>query len=277
MKNIVRNTLVLAQGVLPYLQQVLSPFLTEHPYWELTFCYAVGLYGIYMALKQDEVNEVIKFIQDHPEEFRKEIVQSKEFQKGFLVFFEQYLKQRLEQKKKILKKILLGFTITKEKEKYELERLNECLGRISLESLEFLIFIKKDILPKIDNQIQKELKKDHYQKSDRSLEWWFSQMITTKSVWEVIEKLIYENYNPNSEKVKTMYGISKNEGWIPDLQHKAETREKEKRSVVNEAMTELTTLGILKTKPANITWGGGGGSDYIFTMFGIVFIRLINN
>ena len=277
MKNIIKKTLILAQGLLPYFQQKLSPFLTQHPYWELTFCYAIGLYGIYMALKQDEVNEVVKFIEDHPTEFKKEIVKRKEFQKGFLVFFEQYLKQRLEQKKKILKKILLGFSVTKEKDEYELERLNECLERISLESLTFLIFVKKDVLPKLEAQIQEELKKDQYQKSDRSLEWWFNQMIVTKSVWEVIEKLIYDDYNPDSERVKTMYGISKKEGWISDLRHRAETREREKRGVVNEAMTELVTLGILKTKPANITWGGGGSSDYIFTMFGITFIRLINN
>lgn len=155
-----------------------------------------------MACNQVEVNEIVEFISDHPQEFRKEIVESKEFKKGFLVFTEQYLKQRLENKKKILKKILLGYATNIDKSKYELERLNETLVRVSVESLEFLIFFKTTIYPEIENGINEELKQDSYQKSDRSLEWWYDYMIETKPIWEPIDKWIYDNYNQNSHKVK---------------------------------------------------------------------------
>lgn len=274
-KSIIKDALIVVQGILPYYQQVLSPFLSQHPYWELVFYCAIGLYGIYMALKQDEVNEVIEFINEHPQEFREEIVQSEEFQKGFLIFFEKYLKQRLGKKKRILKAILLGFSVSLDKDKYELERLNECLERISLNSLEYLIYLKFEVLPKIESDIDKEIIKDQYQRSDRSIEWWSNQLLTSKSIWEVLERMIYEDYNPNSEKVRTMYKIPKTEGWIPDLQHRAETREKHRRSEINEAMTELVTLGIVKTRPTAITWGGGGSTDYILTLFGINFLKLL--
>ncbi|MDD5147346.1 MAG: hypothetical protein PHV63_02250 [Candidatus Daviesbacteria bacterium] len=134
-------------------------------------------------MKQEKVNEVSEFIQEHPEEFRKEIIQSKEFQEGFLIFFEEYLKSRTKAKKDILKKILLGFVAAEDKEHYELERLNDCLARITIPSLEFLVFFKKEIQPELEKEIQERLNKDQYKTSDRSKEWWHDQLLIQKSAW----------------------------------------------------------------------------------------------
>ncbi len=248
--------------------------MTVHPEWELAFYSAIGLYGVYMAYNQEEVNEIIKFITEHPEEFRKEIVESKEFKKGFLFFTEQYLKQRLEQKKKILKKIFLSFTQSSEKSKFELERLDDTMLHISIESLEFLVFFKTMIYPNIENQINVELKRESYHKSDRSIEWWYDFMMETKPIWEPIDKWIYDNFNQNSHKVKTQYNML-NSGWPSDILHRVENLERAKRSEITEVISELVSLGILRIRVTGGVVGSGAGSDYNFTIFGRKFLKYI--
>ena len=142
-KDIVKSASIPIQAYLPYLSAVLDPFLQKNPIWQGVFYSVIGFFGIFMTYNQEELNEITKFIKDHPEEFREEIVQSKEFRKGFLLFTEQYLKQRIEEKKKILKRIILGYTLAGNKTDYELERLNDCLVRMTVPTLKFLIFMKK--------------------------------------------------------------------------------------------------------------------------------------
>src|SRR3989344_5498034 len=156
------------QGNIPYFTAVITPFLLLHPYWELCFYSAIGLYGVYMALNQERVAEVTTFIQGHPHEFRTEIVQSEEFRGGFLIFMDQYLKQRLEKKRKIQRDIFLGFTKYPNKEEFELERLNGALADISLDALELLATIKGEIIPGMEREIELELRKVN-PNSDRSI------------------------------------------------------------------------------------------------------------
>ena len=187
-EDIVKSANIPIQGCLPYLLSALDPFLQQNPIWQAAFYSAIGLYGIYMAYNQEEVNEIIKFIKEHPEEFREEIVQSKEFRKGFLLFTEQYLKQRVDEKKTILKRILLDYAIYDNKTDYELERLNDCLLRITIPTLKNLIFIKKDIIPVLEDEINKELNQKLYQESDLSTEWWFNDLLTKK----ILSKNVFE-------------------------------------------------------------------------------------
>src|SRR3989339_384601 len=128
-------------GMMPFIQKVVDPFLLTNPYWGLAIYAVIGLYGVYLALKQDELNELIVFIQKHPEEFREEIVKSEEFRKGFIQFFDTYVKERLKNKRKISRSILLDFAISEHKESYELERLQDTLLRISPEAIGVLVFI----------------------------------------------------------------------------------------------------------------------------------------
>ncbi len=264
------------QNYIPYLTAVLTPFLSVNPGWEAIFYSAIGLYGIYMACNQEEVNEIVEFIKSNPEKFNETIVNSKEFKKAFLLFMEQYMKERLEKKKGILKNIILGYCVIENKNKYDLERLNDSLVRITLPSLDFLLFLKTQIIPQLKSKINKELEQDYYQKSDRSIEWWEMQLMTTKSIWELIDKWLNDEFSPNTIKVKQEYGIKNNEGWISDLQHRAETREKEKRSNIYDCISELVSLGVFDIKVAGGTFGGGAAKDYSLTTFGVRFINIID-
>ena len=168
----------------------------------MVFYAATGLFGLYMAYNQEEINEVVEFIKEHPREFREDIVQSKEFEKGFLLFFEQYLKQRVEEKKRILKNIILGYALSDNKKDYELERLNDCLMGMTVPTLRFLVFMKKQILPGVEKEIEKELAQDTYQKSDLSVEWWFNDLLTKKSIWTPIDTWLHDTYSPSTNWVK---------------------------------------------------------------------------
>lgn len=276
MKDVTESAGIAVQSYLPYLSAVLDPFLQKYPIWQAVFYSAIGLFGVYMAYNQEEVKEITGFIEENPEKFPKELVESKEFQKAFLLFIEEYLKQRIEEKKKILKNILLGFAFSENKTDYELERLNDCLVRMTIPTLKFLIFMKKEIIPVLEAKINKELNQSQYQESDLSVEWWFNDMMTKKSVWEPIEKWLHDIYSPSTEKVKDEYGIKKSEEWTHDLRSRAQNRERNKNNEISESIFELVTLGILRTKTAGATWDGGGGTDYAITTFGLKFLKQID-
>lgn len=261
------------QGLAVYLPALFT-FLSVNPAWVLAFTGAASLYAVYMAYNQDDINHLIKFINEHPEEFSKKIIQTKEFEKGFVIFIEKYLKERIETKKEILKKILLGYAHSENKPKYELERLNDSVSRISLPTLEFLEFFLREIMPKINEKVLEEATRMVATHPDRSLEWWVELLITQKTILvDFINKWTHDNYSPSIEKVKKEYGISNNEGWIPHLEHRAQTRERSVQAEHNAAMTELVTLGIFDIK-IEASYNASS-KEYSITRFGLKFLKYI--
>ncbi|OGC91824.1 hypothetical protein A2876_04660 [Candidatus Amesbacteria bacterium RIFCSPHIGHO2_01_FULL_48_32b] len=259
----------------PQAMFVVDPFLRQNPFWELCFFSVLSLYGIYMELRPNETKEVVEFIKNHPNDFRREIVESEEFKKGFLLFADQYLKQRLETKKHVLREIFLGFTKDDDKQKFELERLNDCLMRITVQSLEYLLFLKGVVMPQIEKEIDEELKKDQYQKSDRSLEWWKDIKLVSLSVWLPVDKYFHENYYSDSPKVREKFGMNKIDGWPSDLLHRAQNLETETRNNAKECINELVSLGMLKIKVTGGPIGTGAASDYTMTRFGYKFLTYL--
>lgn len=262
-------------GLATYLPGLLS-FVQANPYWILAFTGAASLYAAYMVVHQEEIDEILVYIKEHPDKFHAEIVNSKEFEKAFILFLDNFFKQRTKQKKSVAKKVFLGYVSNDKKENYEIERLNDCLLRITPKTLEFLAFLKQTIIPLIDEETITEVNQK-YQKSDMSAEWWRDQLTTQKSIWLPLDKWIHNTYSPSMQEVKEEYGIKNNEGWIPDLQHRAENRERNKRSEISESVSELVTLGIFDLRIGGSTWGGGGGKDYAFTHFGLKFIKYLEN
>jgi hypothetical protein len=255
-------------GMMPFIQRVLDPFLTTNPYWGLTIYAVIGLYGVYLALKQDELNELLVFIQKHPKEFREEIVKSEEFRKGFIQFFDTYVKERLERKRKISREILLDFAISEDKESFELERLQDTLLKISPEALGLLAFIKLEILPRLEEKVNSEMLVMKYLPEDK--ERLLDTIRSRQSVSEEIMKWIYEEYNINSPKVKKQYNIGSehNENLsvrLAGIEHKI-TKAK------TECWTELLGLGVFRMAVTGGIIGSGSGSCYHLTDFGLKFI-----
>lgn len=190
-KNVVTNTKdtvnLVMPGMLSYIQYSIDPFLALHPYWGLAVYAVIGLYGVYLTLTQEALNEVIVFIKDHPKEFRQEIVESEEFRLGFIRFFDSYIKERLKNKRRILRAILLGFVLSEDKEKFDLERLEDALVRISPNGLEHLIFIKNKILPILHAKVAKNISHseailpEDYEKVEDF--YWAIQSVSDEVIW----------------------------------------------------------------------------------------------
>ncbi|HWQ59758.1 MAG TPA: hypothetical protein VN420_01265 [Candidatus Fimivivens sp.] len=253
-------------------EAILGPLLIQYPYWELAFHQAIGLYGYYMALKQERVNEYVEFIRDHPDAFRKQIVESEEFRDGFVIAFEDYLKLRSEEKRRLAKRVFLGFTVSENKEGFELERLDDVLSKISLPAISFLSFIKQEIFPLKESMIRTEMKGQNLADSDE--EWWFALNWKRRAVSSVIERWVYDCFNPNSDRVKKEYGVA--DEWDKDLIAKVFEKEQKKRDEFHVLTEELIQLGIFEIRIHDSgSLGSGAGLEYEFSSLGREFIEYL--
>ena len=82
-----------------------------------------SLYGAGMELRQKRALEWVEMARDNPSVFAEEILRNEQFQDGFVFAFERYIRERSEEKRKIMEKAFLGFAENKDKEKFELEKI----------------------------------------------------------------------------------------------------------------------------------------------------------
>lgn len=101
-----------------------------------------ALYGAGMELRRERVLEWVEFVRDNPSVFGLSVLSDIAFQDGFVFLFEQYLVERSERKRKILKNILLGFAKSVNFEEFQLEQFSNMAKSITVEDLEILsIFV----------------------------------------------------------------------------------------------------------------------------------------
>jgi len=138
-------------------------FLSWVPEIQLSLMLAYWFFGVSMQYKQNDVNNFVKILEDNPEIFTKEIMQTEEFKDWFVIILESYIKERNKSKKEIIKNIFLWFTklTEKEKEEFELEKMLDILNKISEKEINLLDEIYKW---KIDENIKKTVT-DNYQES----------------------------------------------------------------------------------------------------------------
>jgi len=279
------------QTYLPILPTSISPFLTNYPYWQLLITSVVGLYGIYMAVNQDVVNEMVQFIIDNPESFTKEIVETEEFRKAFIVYADSYFKERVNEKRYMLRNILLGYVTSEDKKKYNIERLNDILRRITIETLEFLLKFKLEFLPELENKAKIELTNKVFQKRSIGFESLYSsdekskssdnhyletQLLPKLSSWKPISNWINREYSKSSNKVKLKYGIMPDEDWTSEKESLALIEKNEYEWFVHERVNELVSLGIFRIRiESSGSFGGTSGLDYSLTNFGVQFLKYI--
>lgn len=249
--NLLKPVLIGIQNYFPFLISVVDPFLQNNLYWQTVFYSAIGLYGIYMVYNIDEVREVIQFINDNPKIFSEKIVKTKAFEKGFLLYLENYFKQRIKRKKIILNKILLGYASEEGKVAFELERLNDAAVRISLSALACLDFLEKEIIP-------------IYASNRKNLRiFGFGQ---------TIEQWLYDKYRPESPSFKKIHpeiSVISDE----QTEHYAQLENTERIKIMTP-LSELVSLDIVQMQVVGGAYlGGGAGADYKFTDFGIKFME----
>jgi len=117
-----------------------QPELTPH--WILV----KGFYGALFDIREERINELVKFFQKNKKVFIKEIVETEEFKEIFVITFENYLKQRNEKKRKIIQNIFLGFSkiINEGHNPFEIERMYDLLNKMSIIDIKTLKEIEKE-------------------------------------------------------------------------------------------------------------------------------------
>ncbi|MDP2683735.1 MAG: hypothetical protein Q8P20_01635 [bacterium] len=98
-------------------------------------------------VREKKAEEFILFLQNNTEiiDFNNE-----QFVDGLGLTFEQYLRQRDEQKRKIIQQIFLGFSNSKYMRNFELERMYDVLNKISFSHVHLLEKLKKNKFIRID-------------------------------------------------------------------------------------------------------------------------------
>ena len=105
--------------------------------WDL--CKA--LLGAGLKLRQKRALEWVEMVRDNPEVFTGKLLENEEFQDGFVYTLEKYLIERSEEKRKIFRNIFLGFSCSKNKERFDLEKYSFLLSQLSIEDVETLKYV----------------------------------------------------------------------------------------------------------------------------------------
>jgi len=238
--------------------------------WKLSKAY----FGRGMRLREQRALEWVEFVRGNLGKFSQEMFEMEEFQDCFVLLLEAYMKERAEKKRKIHQQLLLGLVGKNKKdlERFELEKMIWITNQISFDALNVLDFVKNNLIEKIEEDVEKQLTvfKDREGVEGIRLEEITRDRII---VSDYISKWIHENYNTNSDKVKTKYDYTNTPGKA--LWHKIAYEEHLKERELKGPLPELSNLGILIKKNGTPTWGGSVGSGYSLSEFGYDYIAYL--
>lgn len=114
-----------------FLLPTINTFVTQYPEFIPHWLLVQGFFGSLFDLQQERINIFIEYIKKNKETFTKEVVENLDFKDGFVITFQEYIKQRNENKRKIMQEIFLGFTKFKNKPNFQLERMYDILNKLS--------------------------------------------------------------------------------------------------------------------------------------------------
>jgi len=221
--------------------------------------------GAVIAYHQEELNDFTKHLMDHQEELGIDF-DSEEFKKGFLIQLETYFKLRIEDKKLVAKEIFSSFCGSPNKPNFPLERYNDTLTKISVEGLQYLVFVQKEIYPLRDVAIERKYESGNYPPPPigKPKEWWIEQLKKTDPISNYISQWTRDVYPATVDVTHVEAAIE-------------EYRQEEvqqKSNDLSDLFLEMEQLGIMRTYNLDAMIGGGG-SGYVFTPYGLNFINFI--
>ena len=251
----------LAPPLMVAAQQALATFGVHIGPWSIALASAYGLYGFYLLYKQEELNGLLRWIRDRPDDFAEHVVDQKAFKDGFLVVLEHYLKVRSEEKRDLIRSIFLDFAREEDKESYDLERLSRTVESLSSDGLQYLRFLSKEIVPDWDRHIADKMKR---------FDWQRELTEQGEPLSKFINAWIDKHYDPNSELVKRKWNYIDGSDENNELLEKIYAEKAVWSNGYNEAMAEFVSLGIFRsiTESGGGVGGGSARTHYTFTKFG---------
>jgi hypothetical protein len=248
-----------------------TPFIA--PAWALS----KALFGNAMQLREQRVFEFVESIIDDPKAFNEGLTGSEEFQDGFVVALEDYIKIRNHLKRRVAQKVFREFAVSDNKVDFQLERYNDTLRKISPESISLLGFIKKVIIPYREKYIREKMKGENLG-TEKPYEWWLELKLSREPLSSSLSLWITEQYSPNGSNMKELYGEGDTKQVPQPKLSELFDLEKEQRRKYGAPIGELEYLGLV-SKGISGTGGWGSVTSMTWTLSGFAyeFMKFIEN
>jgi hypothetical protein len=203
------KTAIIKNIVIPFVDEVLGYAPTPPSVKGAWFACKVS-YGLFTDLYPDEGKEFLIQVRKNALEIGDILISSKDFQQSLALTFETLLRTRESRKRDLIKAVYLnGYIPAEDRYKIALERFYRVGQEISLEALEYLKFIDETIIPLKEKWAREEVAKMSKEKRENDDEWWFKLNLQRKPDTEIIVQWIYEEFNPNSQRLKKDFPILK--------------------------------------------------------------------
>lgn len=103
-----------------------------HPLLGVAVGMAVALFGPAIERRQGRAKELIQYVHDNISEFTPAILSDEAFQDGFVLLMEKYIRERNDDKRVILQKVLRGYIQAPNLLDYPLEEMADLVSRIRM-------------------------------------------------------------------------------------------------------------------------------------------------
>lgn len=97
-----------------------------------------ALYGAGLKLREQRALEWVEMVRDNPSAFTETIMQDAKFQDGFVYALERYIREKNDNKRKVMRSVFLGFALFPNQDTFELERMYHVLSILSMEDMAVL-------------------------------------------------------------------------------------------------------------------------------------------
>lgn len=238
---------------------------------------AKALYGNALELRQQKALEFVESIINNPSIFTKQLLESAEFQDGFVVALEDYIKLRLVLKRGIARKIFISFAKSEDKEHFALERLNSTLRTVTAEGIEFLRFIETTLVPIQESETQKSMERIDKASAGYGNERLYELAVRHHPLSAIFDRWLTTNNKQDRQIMLSNVVDPKKPNIRSSTGYMLSGDEKRQ---YEEAITELQSLGVLKGHSYTVTSDHGINETrkyWEYTYFGKAFTAMLES
>ena len=141
-------------GTKNYVVPAIDFLISFNPDWFIPWMIIRGSFAFVLDYQQERINMFAEGLIEKKDLFPKELLKTEEFRNAFVVTYEAYSIQRNAEKRKLIQKIFYGYASDEDKSKFQLERLYRMVELISLESIEFLGFVSKNVWLSLKDDVE---------------------------------------------------------------------------------------------------------------------------
>lgn len=136
---------------------VLDSVVSNVPVVNIAWALAKSLYGNAIELRKERAQEFIDWLLTEMKIDEELIWKPEDFQDGFVLVLEKYIRERNLKKRDAIKNIFIWFIEFKDKDAFDLEKHLQVLALLSSKWLEYLKFIQEKLFPLHEKYIREKI------------------------------------------------------------------------------------------------------------------------